>query len=326
MISSSTQRVTTIAIAFMIATGAFGSTFEPKSDNRIICVDLQTGALVWEHVPKKLSDAHFEWYIDGVIAYPHYSGDDRSNPIFLNAMSGKPIESFERDHKRLITKSAVFSPSPDIELDNGWRLTGFSPGNNKTLEFRDAGDKEQWRIPTDGYPHQVRAWGNFVFYAFSYLSDEGILYAYRAGEETPAWTLDLNAIVKDRPKPLTRMIFQIIDDRIYLESNEHIFCIQPDNGKLFWHRDLAEDLDLKFNPNFYGGALNLAVFAKSDNVLIISFERRVVALNVDSGKCLWHLQPDTFPHCPFPVVRDSHVVLTAGANRVLKQLPVGNAE
>ena len=27
----------------------------------------------------------------------------------------------------------------------------------------------------------------------------------------------------------------------------------------------------------------------------------IVAADANTGKYLWHLQPDTFPHCPFPV-------------------------
>ena len=296
------------------------SQFAPKTDNRVICLDARTGKLLWEHVPRKLSDAHFESYKEGIVVYPHYDGSNRSKPLFLNAKTGKPIKSFSRESKRVRAKSAVFWPGPAVSLNNGWRLSGFPPGNTKTLLFRDAGGKDTWRIKTGGYPHQVRSWKNFVFYAFSYLSDEGILYAYRAGTKAPAWTIDLNKIVKGRSRPLTRMIFQVIENLIYLESNEHIFCFRPQSGKLLWHRNLAADLGLRFSPDFFGGGLNLAVFAKTGNVLVISFERRVVALDLKNGKYLWHLVPDTFPHCPFPMARDGKVILTAGAKRRLKRL------
>ena len=310
----------TLALTLLTSSICQGTDYPPKLDNQVICVELKSGKLKWEFVPSKLSSAHFEQYPRGVVMYPHYSGDNKTKPTFLDPNSGKVIPEFKRDQKKLFSKSAVFWPGPVIALDNGWQLKGFSAGNHKTLVFRDAGDKERWKIPTGGYPHQVRSWKNLVFYAFSYLSNEGILYAYRAGEKKPTWTLDLNSIVKGRSKPLTRMIFQLIEDKIYLEANEHIFCIQPMSGKVLWHRNVAKDLGLNFAPDLFGGGLNLAVFGKSGDVLIISFECRVVALDLKAKKYLWHLQPDTFPHCPFPLVLKDSVILSSGAKRALHRV------
>lgn len=307
-------------LAVLLAPGSFclGDVFEPKADCRIVCLDLQTGKLVWEHVPDVLSDAHFEWCKQGVVAYPHSSGNDRRHPIFLDAQSGNSVAAFPREPEDILAHSAVFSPGPELKLANGWRLHGFSAGNSKTLVFRDERDREAWQIATGGYPHEVRSWKDFVFYASSYK--EGILYAYRAGAKQPTWTLDLNTIVTGRNEPLTRMIFQVIEDKIYIEANEHIFCIDPESGKLLWHRDVAQDLHLSYRPDLFDGAMNLAVFAKSGDVLVMSFEKRVIALNLKTGKYLWHLMPDTFPQCPFPVVLGGRVILTAGAKRRLTQL------
>jgi len=292
-----------------------------KTDNEILCLDLRTGRSLWEYKPAKLDHAHFEVYTDGLIAYPHYDGRDRSQPIFLDMKTGRPTRPFEQNPKHLRAKSAVFWPDPDVVLENGWRLSGFKPANPQSLTFRDAlSATDIWTIETRGYPHVVRSWKGFVFFAFSYLSDEGILYAYRASAKTPTWTVDLNTIVKGRKTPLTRMIFQIIDDTIYLEADEHIFAVDPASGKLLWHRDLASDLRLEFQPDFYGGSLNLAVFAKDGNVLVVSFERRVVAIDVNEGKYLWHLEPDTFPECPFPIAHGGKVVLTSGAKRRLHRM------
>ena len=154
-----------------------------------------------------------------------------------------------------------------------------------------------------------------MFYAYSYLSKEGILYARKAGSDRSTWKLDLNEIVKGRKQPLTRMIFQVIDDVIYLAANEHIFAIDPATGKLHWHRNFATDLGVTYGGGLFGGGLNLAVFQKSGDILVGSFEKRVVALDLKEMKYLWHFEPDTFPHCPFLVVHDGRVFLTAGENR-----------
>jgi len=104
---------------------------------------------------------------------------------------------------------------------------------------------------------------------------------------------------------------------LYLEANEHIFAFDPETGKLNWHKDLSKDLNLPFHGGFFGGGLNLAVFAKSGDILVISFERRVVGVDLKSMRCLWHLEPDTFPHCPFPAAHDGKVFLSSGENRRL---------
>jgi outer membrane protein assembly factor BamB len=294
-----------------------GNDWPPKVDNEIICVDLRTGRALWDYKPEKLSDAHFELYIDGLVAYPHYDGSDRSQPIFLDVETGHSVRPFGQIPKHLRAKSAVFWPGPEVVLEEGWRLSDFKPGYEKSLTFRDAADAAKiWKIETRGAWPVVRSWKNFVFFGQNYLSDEGILYAYQGGATKPTWTVDLNTIVKGREPPLTRMIFQLIDDTIYLEADEHIFALAPASGKLLWHRDLAIDLGVPL----YGGRLNLAVFAKDGDVLVVSFERRVVTIDLKEGKYLWHLEPDTFPECPFPIAHDGKVVLTSGAKRRLHRV------
>jgi hypothetical protein len=263
------------------------------------------------------NDAHFEVHDQGLVVYPHYAGNEKTDPLFLDLKKGTPITPFGTDLTP-VAKSATFWPGPEIKLTNGWVLQGFSAGNSMSLTFVDPETKaEVWSIDTGGYPYAIGCWNDYVFYAFSYLSDEGVLYAYQAGRETPSWTVDLNKIVTDRRVPLTRMIFQIFGNVLYLEANEHIFGIDPGTGKLQWHRDLAKDLNVPFEGGFYRGGLNLAVFAKSGNTLVVSFENRVVALDLTSMRCLWHLEPDTFPSCPFPAVHDGKVFLSSGKNRHL---------
>lgn len=307
-----------IVLVFLLGAVAPADSWAPKTDNEVAALDLRTGKVLWSQKPPKLSDAHFEVYAQGLVAYPHYDGSDKSHPIFLSPDKGALIRPFDTRSATCLARSATFWPGPRIELANGWILQGFKPGYTKTLKLVDGKSSQPvWTIRTGGYPHHVRCWRNFVYYAFSYMSDEGVLYACEAGGDRPTWTVDLNQIVKGRTKPLTRMIFQVIDDKLYLEANEHIFGFAPATGKVLWHKDLAKDLGLPFDGGFYGGGLNLAVFAKSGNILIVSFEKRVVAVDLETMRCLWHLEPDTFPHCPFPAVYDNKVFLSSGRDRKL---------
>jgi outer membrane protein assembly factor BamB len=327
-------RLTLLCSLLLAPLAARASTFTPKTDNEIVAVDLRTGKLLWSFKPAKLSDAHFEVYRRGVVVFPSYSGDDQNSPLYLDPRTGKRVGTFPTRPRDLLARSATFHPPEKIRLRNGWRLSGFSPGNSKSLDFVDRRGKKVWSIDTRGYPHRVASWKNVVFWAISYLSKDGVLHAHRAGQRRPLWSVDLNAVVnrtmpkRKRPRyhgrirayPLTRMIFQVIDGVLYVNANEHVFAFDPATGKLRWHRDLARQLRLRYHPDFFGGALNLAVFAKSGSVLVVSFEKRVVALDLAHNRCLWHLEPDTFPHCPFPAAHGGRVFLTSGSRRKLTRL------
>ncbi len=174
--------------------------FSPKTNNEIVALDLKSGKLLWTHKPDKLSDAHFEVHEQGLVVYPHYGGNTKTNAVFLDPEKGTPVTPFKTESAPL-AKSATFWPGPDIRLSNGWVLQGFSAGHTKTLTFVDKNRKKVWSIKTGGYPHQVRCWKDYVLYAFSYLSAEGVLYAYRAGQDKPSWTVDLNQIAGRDPSP-----------------------------------------------------------------------------------------------------------------------------
>ena len=329
-------------LLFGVCVAAKATDYLPKTDNQIAALELRTGKLIWTHKPKALSDAQFEVYPQGLAVYPQYARDGRQPFFFLDTATGETIKPFPLEGKKALAVSAAFWPPPPVQLDTGWELVGFSAGNSKELRFQ-AIDAERdkkpaapqvinpklpkvkdpddvWTISTGGYPHAVASWKNIVMYAFSYLSDEGVIYAYRAGDDEPLWKADLNTIVPDLAEPLTRMRLQVIGNTLYVEANEHIFAFAPGNGKLYWHRDVCADLGLRFNGDLFGGALNLAVFAEADDVLIISFERRVIAYDLKNREYLWHFEPDTFPHCPFPAAHGGKVFLTVGANHHLHAL------
>lgn len=306
-----------VALVLFAAVASRARSFSPKTDNEIVALDLRTGKLLWAHVPATLSDAHFEVHAGALVAFPHYSQAERSSPIVLDRRTGRTLT--KAPSGPVLARSATFWPPPEVKLANGWVLHGFSQGNSKTLEFQDPATKKiVWTIAASDYPEYVRAWDDVVFYAHGYLGNEAVIYACPAGATQPRWTVDVNAVLglqgRDR---LTRVALQVIGGTLYAEANEHVFAIDPATGKLRWRMDLARALGVKFEPDIYGGALNLAVFAEEQGVLVVAFEKRVVAIDTAKRKVLWHLEPDTFPHCPYPAVEGGVVYLTSGARRQL---------
>jgi hypothetical protein len=319
--------------------------YSARTDNQVAAMELRTGKVIWKYKPKKLGDAHFEVRSKGLIVYPHNRSDKKTNPVFLDLKTGKSIDPLQDDSQGSIARSTVLWPPPQIQLDNGWQLVGFSPGNTTTFRFHDpkatpsilpkvalpkldpkldpkiargpAEVNAAWTIATSGHPHEIVSWKNMVMYAFDYLSDEGVVYAHRAGDDKPVWKVDLNTIVRDRAKPLTRMRLQVIGDTLYVQASEHIFAFAPESGRLHWHRDLCSDLDLGgFRPDLCRVS-NKAVFVVDDNVLVISFECRTIAIDLTKKKYLWHFEPDTYPHTPLPVVHEGKLFLTCGAKNRL---------
>ena len=94
--------------------------YYPKTDNRITDVDLATGRELWTYTPSTLSDAHFEVYNEGLIAFQQYEGnvvDGVSTPIFLD----KNMQV----HKKVLTKNPfrpcifeyIYFARPDSNLN-----------------------------------------------------------------------------------------------------------------------------------------------------------------------------------------------------------------
>ncbi|HYE19264.1 MAG TPA: hypothetical protein VEA69_12515, partial [Tepidisphaeraceae bacterium] len=90
------------------------------------------------------------------------------------------------------------------------------------------------------------------------------------------------------------------------------FALDETTGRVLFHVDLAAAVGLPFSPGFWKGGVNLASLAADGDVLIVSFEERVLALDTRQRKVLWHLRPDTFPNNPFPVAHDGVLYMTVG--------------
>lgn len=311
-----------ILVLICWAHAADATSWIPTQDNGIVALDLMTGQVLWRHTASKLGTARLEVYKEGLVVYPDPNREQKPERVFtLNLTTGEKIANLQTNGKTPLTESATFRVPPDRSLDNGWVASGI---NSATIQFIDptsGSTKVVWEIDTGDYVHAIKFWKDMVFCAHSYMSDDGFLFAYKAGGDTPLWKVDLNSIVKGREHPLTRLVFQVIDHVLYVQAKEHIFSFDPLTGALNWHRNVARELGLRLRGDLFGGALNVAVFAKEKDVLVISFELRVLALDLKTNKYLWQFNLGTFPNTSYPVIYHGRVFLTMGLPRRGKELP-----
>jgi outer membrane protein assembly factor BamB len=307
-----------IATLVALAAAADARSWAPREDIEIIALDAKTGALLWTHDGGKLANAHYELYTDALVAYPHYDPTDKTAPIELDPKTGAVAK--KHTGKLVKTSGSQWVKEP-IVLSNGWRLDNFSQGNTHDLELVEPTMKvPAWTIKPAEYPEYVRAYKDLVFVGYGYLTDQAMLFAYRAGATKPTWSIDFNKLLNKPTKKkdlarLGRVAYQIIDDTIYLQTGEHVFAIDPQTGKVHWRLDAAATLGIKYEPDLYGGALDVAVFSRDADVLVVAFEKRVLALRASTGTLLWSFEPDTFPHTAFPLVHGGRVYLTSGPKR-----------
>jgi hypothetical protein len=301
----------------LIAHVANARQFPIQTDNCIVCLDLHTGAPLWEYVPERLVDVEFEWYDVGLLVRPIDDGGKRLDPIIIDPRTGGLMSSFALDLAKLLAKSPTFNPPQNVKLSNGWTLRDVDMGSTKTLEFEDDSHQLQWSVPM-GATEQLGIWQDFVYFSRGYYSDldEAKLYAHQAGGTTPTWIFDANTSPKKKPYTVSRLAFQVLDDRIYAQAANHIFCLDPATGRVLWERDIASEVGLNFG-HFWEGGVEIAQFNKSGDILIVAFESRIVAMNEQTGEHLWHLLPDTMPQGPASVIHDGMIVMLAGPNRTL---------
>jgi Leucine-rich repeat (LRR) protein len=285
-------------------------------NNRVICMDLRSGKVLWEHRPDRISIALLELYKDGLFIQRSTPRVDNGGPLYLDAKTGKPVKEFKRDRGRLLANSAILDDTP-VVLANGWRLEPRF-GDRKTLQFVEPkSGTETWRIEIGDSISDLCAWNDFVFYALDMHNSKGVFYAYRAGGKKPAWTVDLNHIIKDKEAPLTRMFFRVIEDTVYVQAHQHIFALKPESGKLLWHRNLVTDLDLEYS-DLHGPGNDWSSMTKDGNILVIAYEMRVIALDLKAKKYLWHLYPDSYAAEQYPIAYDGKLYLSSGPKRKLK--------
>ena len=318
------MRCLALLAALGLSSPASAKDFAPRDDLELVALDLATGAVKWVHKGAPLGHAHFELYPKLLAVYPHYDLQDRSKPMLLDPATGAPatgaVARDPRDPKRLIAASSAQWIRGPVTLANGWTAR-FKAGYTRTIEWTDSSSgKVVWTIDPGVYAERVLAYKELALVGWGYLTDEAILAAYQPGAKQPAWRLDFNDLL-GKPKAkkahgrLGRVQPQVIGDVLYLQTGQHVFAIAPATGKILWRLDAANAFGVPYEADLYGGALDVSVFSRDKDTLVVMFEKRVFALDARTGRVQWHVAPDTFPNTAFPLAHGGVVYLSSGPKR-----------
>ena len=95
--------------------------------------------------------------------------------------------------------------------------------------------------------------------------------------------------------------------------------VSLDTHKTVLLKEAVDALEIESNGIYVDGTFGRGGHSR-EMLSRLGEQGRVIALDLETGEFLWHLQPDTFPHCPYPVAFGDKVVLSSGAKRELKRL------
>ena len=103
----------------------------------------------------------------------------------------------------------------------------------------------------------------------------------------------------------------MIGGELYVQAHQQIFVLDPEQGSVLRHHDLAALTGLGWYK-LYGGNVHTPTYVRDSDTLLVSFEKRVIAFDAASHRLLWNRDPHSWPHQPLPALHAGVIYLTVG--------------
>src|SRR5690606_1739539 len=154
-------------------THVLASDIAPQPDNGLSAHNLRTGEVVWSNDDVELGNTALVLREDGLEVTEVRGGDETVSGF--DPATGERLKKVPKG--TVVTTSAARWPPAPVMLDNGWQLSGFRPGYDTALEFRDASDIVVWTLELGDYMYAVAAIDDTLYVAKDYLTDEAVVRA-----------------------------------------------------------------------------------------------------------------------------------------------------
>ena len=230
--------------------------FLPLSGGRVLCLDRDTGTLLWSSDPGGVISAPIEVAGNSVFIATNRVADDGSEAGgSLRAVdSSTGLTLWVRDYQRPFTSTVVARAE---RLYVGSADGAFYALSSKTGDVA-------WKIETQDI---VRGTALVTDRAIYFGGDDGALRAIEPDLGNLIWKFQTGGKIIGQPS---------VDDRaVYFGAGDgHVYSIEPQTGKLRWRSRT-------------GAAVEASPVIVGDRILVASFDNFIYALSRSTGDRLW---------------------------------------
>jgi len=257
----------------------------PLNDGRVICLDRQSGSLLWSAEPGGTLDAPVAVGEKAVyIVSERMKTSDAGSGGSLRALDpATGVTLWVRDYERPFT-------SPIATL--GDRLyAGGADGSLYSLSA--AGGDVIWKAATQ---NEVRGLALITDDAIYFGSNDGALYSVAPASGKETWRYQTQGAVIGRP---------VADDRaVYFGSRDgYVYAVNTANGKLRWRSPTS-------------AAVETSPVITGDRLLVASLDDFVYALSKSRGDRIWKRRMDSRIAATPIIEGDANMVAPLRGNHV----------
>jgi hypothetical protein len=287
---------------------ADADTYIIPPDYQIACLDLETGAKLWETSPAPLYLPRLS-IVDGKLFAEDKSGGSRSlmDPMIPPASNGKHYLLDLRDGRLLQRVSAHGAIQPQQTplaplqnlTDSRGRKLEYDPGNTHDLQTVEQG-RNGFRRKLESFIHDLNVVGDLALFNFASESGEGggEVYAYDLQRRALAWEFDASRALPGLPD---RIYTAIAADatQVYVSVDQTLFALDIATGKQSWMTALPRQTIRRYDSAW-------TTVGRYQDKLFVQVYEDLFLLDARSGRLIWSLDAGPFAK-PWPLVHDGKV-------------------
>ena len=305
-----------VALAALLGSSPVGAQPRPPAeapranvptDSYVVALVARTGELLWENRSFAITRASFEMYPDRLIVDSLRWSPEGEIKIRagVRPSTGTFVDPAGEKLGAPLAVSRTLGPRL-VHFTNGWRVSGFDRGFDKTFRFVDSRGNRVWNLHTGSYPDEPVSFRNIIIWNEGRYSGSALVHAQRVGMEDRLWSLDLLTVLEG--EALGDLQLHRLGDDVFAQTEAHLAKIEPASGKVTHTWDFRARLGEHTNPGIAG----VGSVSRDDSTLVVAFARQGLAIDRNSRELLWHMAPGTLPGSSTVLVYRGVVYLVRG--------------